>query len=90
MSPMQHQLVITYASESHDNDWMNTHHFNFFLDPPNRYVTADHREHYAAGTRAPFLGYTTPTGTIQPTVHFIEKEKEIITLSITGQYYRNG
>lgn len=74
MPPMQHQLMIGYAASNPLDTWGNLNHFNFFISEVETNIRYNKHEQYMAGPNDPFLGYTTSTGSITPSVHFIEKD----------------
>ncbi|AJG39067.1 polymerase [Wuchang Cockroach Virus 3] len=74
MPPMQHQVSFVPALGEHTSEWANTHHFTIHITPVHTKLSRRDTEHYATGQQKPFLGYTTTTGTIEPTVHFIERD----------------
>nr|QPL15312.1 RNA-dependent RNA polymerase [Orthopteran chu-related virus OKIAV152] len=74
MPPLQHQLEFHIALSSPDNRWINNNHFTFKVLKPDINIGRRYSEHYAARKTEPFVGYTTRTGNIAPSAHFIEKD----------------
>nr|WPR16559.1 MAG: RNA-dependent RNA polymerase [Millipede chuvirus] len=74
MSPLQHQISITSRLASHEDDWACNNHFTYYIYPPCEYMDEYHLPTYSVANIAPFLGYTTRLGLVQPSVHFVEKD----------------
>ncbi|APG78716.1 RNA-dependent RNA polymerase [Hubei chuvirus-like virus 1] len=81
MPPLQHQLEFHSPLLVQHNTWALDNHFTYhvgktFVNPlfkncPQQYMSCGYK---------PFLGYATRSGTIAPTVHFIEKDAILIKL----------
>jgi hypothetical protein len=79
MPPLQHQLILTNPLLSQTNDYSLNNHFTYycsdmFLDSLIKKPT----QHYLTSGKKPFLGYSTRSGTIAPSVHFVEKDSILI------------
>lgn len=74
MPPMQHQLQLHNAALHGCSQWVKNNHFTFTLSEPTINVSTDDHQHYCACPTEPFVGYTTRTGNIAPSAHFVEKD----------------
>ncbi|AJG39051.1 polymerase [Lishi spider virus 1] len=74
MPPLQHQILFIPAYPRNANSWERNNHFTYHVSAPIEYATKHIREQYSCGAKDPFIGYTTRTGTVEPTVHFVEKD----------------
>lgn len=77
MPPLQHQLIYTVPTDSSYNDWVVNNHFTYNLKDSIRTISSKSTYHYSSAGCEPFLGYTTRTGTTEPTVSFIEKDPSL-------------
>lgn len=78
MPCLQHQLSFTVPLGDHQNDWALRHHFTYTTTIEMTPLSRDHRMHYATGPFQPFLGFTTRTGNIAPSIHFVEKDEALL------------
>jgi len=75
MPPLQHQIKFTTEWLSFNNTWDLNNHFTYHCKSDLKAPEFKHcPQQYMSGGCKPFMGYTTRSGTIAPTVHFIEKD----------------
>lgn len=74
LPPMQPQVSVTHPTSTAYNDWNSRNHFTYFFSKPNHTIDKVDSDHYSTGDETPFLGYTTPSGSLEPNIHFIEKD----------------
>lgn len=74
MPPLQHQVVFTTQSLSRDNGWHLRNHFTYNVHLPTEFLTPDKRYQYASAGCRPFIGFTTRTGSVEPLIHFVDKD----------------
>lgn len=75
MPPLQHQIGLVLPVMGEHDEYILNNHFTYHCCEdllPSRLKVM--RQHYRSGGKKPFLGYITRSGTIAPTVHFIEKD----------------
>lgn len=74
MPPIAHLLHFTTPFLSSHDDHSRRNHFVYNYDYPEEFLTKQESHHYARGSRVPFIGHVTGTGTLNPTLHLIEKD----------------
>nr|UHR49767.1 MAG: RNA-dependent RNA polymerase [Hangzhou altica cyanea chuvirus 1] len=74
LPPMQHQVHLMPPIPNELDTWVNQNHFTFFIKPVSNMLPGVVSEHYMVGNSKPFLGYTTPSGTLHPNIHFLDKD----------------
>lgn len=74
MPPLQHQVYLETALQDATNAWNNENHFTYNVLSPSNSLPKARNEHYTTCDQKPFVGYSTRSGMIEPTVYFIEKD----------------
>lgn len=74
MPPLQHQVYLTTPDEGSKSVQAVEAHFTFIVESSQETVCLDNRRQYSSGKFAPFVEYTTRTGTIEPNMTFVEKD----------------
>nr|QXV86378.1 polymerase [Chuviridae sp.] len=74
MPPLQHQVIIKDPNVDNLTKHDIQGHFTFQTTKSKKTIVHDSRPHYSSGDNRPFEGYTTRTGTIEPTMSFIDKD----------------
>lgn len=75
MPPLQHQIMLMTPMMGQADDYILNNHFTYHVS--TEYLPSLIKrptQHYLSCGKKPFLGYATRSGTIAPTVHFIEKD----------------
>lgn len=78
MPPLQHQIALVSPLAGQADDYILNNHFTYYIS--NEYLPSlinKPTQHYLSCGKKPFLGYATRSGTIAPTVHFIEKDSKL-------------
>lgn len=75
MPPLQHQILLFPPLLGQTDEYILNNHFTYYVSTeflPS--LMKRPTQHYLSCGKKPFLGYATRSGTIAPTVHFIEKD----------------
>nr|WPV62253.1 MAG: RNA-dependent RNA polymerase [Wufeng shrew chuvirus 1] len=78
MPPLQHQLRLLDPGDPNKTQWDKWNHFQYTYSLPTEYVDRHNLPCFATSHKRPFLGYTTRSGLVEPSIVFIEKD---VTLS---------
>lgn len=78
MPPLQHQIVLEEVINVSDNKHAKDNHFLYEYSPPHISIDDSVSPHWMVSDKQPFLGYTTRTGNITPSVSFQDKDPLII------------
>lgn len=73
-APLSHFVKLTTQLNGSASVWDSENHFMYTVDLDGEPLTPDKRFHYTSGVHEPFVGYTTRTGTVEPKIHFLEKD----------------
>lgn len=74
MPPIAHLLYFTTPFQASQDDHSRKNHFVYNYDFPTEFITKEASHHYAMGSRIPFIGHVTGTGTLNPTLHLVDKD----------------
>jgi hypothetical protein len=80
MPPLAHQLILVVPSAGMNDKHAQLNHFKYNYTIPHRHLHENCSPHWSVADITPFLGYTTRTGNIAPTVSFQDKDPLIIKL----------
>lgn len=80
MPPVQHIMSVCPIVPEYITPHNVNNHFTFKVQYPKTSLTLDRRAHYSSGAQRPFVGYKTRSGTVEPTVHFIDKNPILLKL----------
>nr|QHA33913.1 RdRp [Atrato Chu-like virus 1] len=81
MPPMSHLVGFCTMAQGNTNDHIRGNHFILRIDHPKVFIPrADMNYHFGEGKKRPFLGHRTGTGTVNPVLHLVEKDKFLSNL----------
>ncbi|APG78828.1 RNA-dependent RNA polymerase [Wenling crustacean virus 13] len=80
MPPLAHQVTVVTPHDGARNRHALLNHFLYEYYPPGEAIDESSSIHWASAEKRPFLGYTTRTGNIMPTVNF--EDKDVIILRV--------
>lgn len=78
MPPLQHQIILEEVCNVSEDCHAKDNHFLYEYDPPHISIDDTVSPHWMVAEKQPFLGYTTRTGNITPSVSFQDKDPLII------------
>lgn len=78
MPPMAHQVQLRLPVMVARDQHALRNHFLYEYSPPTEAVDTESSIHWASAGNRPFLGYTTRTGNIMPTMNFEEKDAILV------------
>lgn len=78
MPPLQHQIVLEEVINVSEDNHAKDNHFLYEYSPPHISIDDRVSPHWMVSDKQPFLGYTTRTGNITPSVSFQDKDPLII------------
>lgn len=99
MPPIAHLLRFTTPFQDSHDDHCRKNHFVYNYDYPTEFLTKQSSHHYAMGSRIPFIGHVTGTGTLNPTLHLVEKDTiltklrniaELVSWTDVQEYTKDG
>lgn len=81
MPPMGHLIGFCTIAQAAHNPHVRSNHFTLQVDTPTEFLPHGHNNyHFGVGWRRPFLGHRTGTGTVNPLLHLVEKDKFLSNL----------
>lgn len=78
MPPMAHQVKLVLPTAAARDQHALRNHFLYEYSPPTEAIDTESSIHWASAGKRPFLGYTTRTGNIMPTMNFEEKDAILV------------
>ncbi|API61887.1 RNA-directed RNA polymerase [Mos8Chu0 chuvirus] len=81
MPPMSHLIGFCTSAQGVESMHVRTNHFTLRVDRPTDFLEgAQGNYHFGVGHKRPFLGHRTGTGTVNPLLHLVEKDKFLSNL----------
>nr|UYE93852.1 MAG: RNA-dependent RNA polymerase [Hattula chuvirus] len=81
MPPMAHLLGFCTIAQAGGNNHIRTNHFTLYIEHPSSFIPgSENNYHFGRGSKRPFLGHRTGTGTVNPVLHLVEKDKFLSNL----------
>lgn len=81
MPPMSHLVGFCTIAQAGYSHHIRANHFTLHVDKPTAFLPrAGNNYHFGVGRKRPFLGHRTGTGTVNPLLHLVEKDKFLSNL----------
>lgn len=85
MPSLQHQMQNTIVNDESFGYWGANNHFTYACGRPIKSIPRASAEHYTTGQYSPFLGSITKKRTVEPAVHFLDKDP--LLLKVKNRIY---